>query len=419
MHVNTNQLKMEISRLDWFHSIDLNNGLITPGRKANNETLYSVYFLLDQLDIKDLDCLDIGCKDGIISFILEMAGAKSVTATDLWDMPTVNLLKKFFHSNLQFLPKTSLDEIPLRLKNYLIKNFDLIILSGVLYHLPDPLTGLLHCRDLIRAGGLFILETAVSNGQAPVMTFSPGVRHGVYTEPTTFWLPTPTCVKEMLYLACFEVLQVVKYNDRCAVLAKAIKPSDVKRASPWVNVTHRAMAQPVAQRYFNLQKYAGEESKNIFDGHNENPKSLVIRKPQKYEMVASYLNAIEKAAAEGVKHLALFGTHDAIEDVSEYINLKWIRNLGLEVEAVVCEPASIDSEDKISRTIRRVEVEQLVNMHIDGVAICSYDQQEALYKKCKRLLNSKILIYRSFKPIELPLLEPRPEKNWPIVFPEF
>ena len=38
--------------------------------------------------------------------------------------------------------------------------FDVVVFSGVMYHMLDPLGGLAHAHSLVRDGGLLILETS-------------------------------------------------------------------------------------------------------------------------------------------------------------------------------------------------------------------------------------------------------------------
>ena len=65
----------------WWHSIDLGNGLVSPGVHSLEElqSLYRSLNLPEDLSGKSL--LDIGCWDGFYSFEAERHGAK-VTAVD-------------------------------------------------------------------------------------------------------------------------------------------------------------------------------------------------------------------------------------------------------------------------------------------------------------------------------------------------
>src|SRR5438128_9146963 len=66
---------------EWFHSIDVGCGVVTPGRKSATQ-------LADELDhlqlgnLTGLTVLDIGANDGYFSFAAEERGASRVVALD-------------------------------------------------------------------------------------------------------------------------------------------------------------------------------------------------------------------------------------------------------------------------------------------------------------------------------------------------
>ena len=80
----TNQDKTAlINAREWFHSIEIEKGLVTPGRVPH-------WYLLDMLkslgfpeSLEGLSVLDIGAWDGFFSFEAERRGAKRVVAYDL------------------------------------------------------------------------------------------------------------------------------------------------------------------------------------------------------------------------------------------------------------------------------------------------------------------------------------------------
>src|SRR6266568_391577 len=78
-------LKREIAQYKWYHSIDLGNGIITPGQDKSAKKLSRLGFP-DSLAGKTV--LDIGAWNGFFSFEAERRGAKRVLATDsfAWQM---------------------------------------------------------------------------------------------------------------------------------------------------------------------------------------------------------------------------------------------------------------------------------------------------------------------------------------------
>lgn len=73
-------LAKAVAEIEWYHSIDLGNGLVTPGYYDHRPILHH-YRLPDRLD--GLRVLDIACFDGFWSFELERRGAAEVVALDI------------------------------------------------------------------------------------------------------------------------------------------------------------------------------------------------------------------------------------------------------------------------------------------------------------------------------------------------
>ncbi len=79
--MTTDQLRSEINKISWFHSIDLGNGLVTPGWEGP-ATKRKLGRLGLPDDLSGLTVLDIGAWDGFFSFEAERRGAARVLATD-------------------------------------------------------------------------------------------------------------------------------------------------------------------------------------------------------------------------------------------------------------------------------------------------------------------------------------------------
>jgi hypothetical protein len=75
-------LRAEVDRYDWYHSLDLAPGVVTPGMFDHRPHL-ARYPLPPDLSGKR--CLDVGTMDGFWAFEMERRGAASVVAIDLDD----------------------------------------------------------------------------------------------------------------------------------------------------------------------------------------------------------------------------------------------------------------------------------------------------------------------------------------------
>ena len=72
-------IKKKVEEIKWFHSIDLGNGIITPGQVKTFQKVKTIG-IPENLEGKTV--LDIGAWDGYFSFEAEKRGAKRVLATD-------------------------------------------------------------------------------------------------------------------------------------------------------------------------------------------------------------------------------------------------------------------------------------------------------------------------------------------------
>src|SRR4051794_31649022 len=69
--------------IEWFHSIDLRDGSVTPGNKSPQRLQQETDALNLPVDMSGMRALDIGAWDGYFSFEMERRGAQ-VTALDYW-----------------------------------------------------------------------------------------------------------------------------------------------------------------------------------------------------------------------------------------------------------------------------------------------------------------------------------------------
>jgi len=75
------ELEQKIAGINWFHRIDLGNGIVTPGVDDSRSKLVYLNF---PVNLTGKTVLDIGAWDGFFSFEAEMRGASRVLATDAY-----------------------------------------------------------------------------------------------------------------------------------------------------------------------------------------------------------------------------------------------------------------------------------------------------------------------------------------------
>ena len=64
--------------------------------------------------------------------------------------------------NFQYLSNSTLADVRTIAPRLVNRPFDLIVFSGVLYHMYDPMQGLALIRSLVRTGGQVVIETAAA-----------------------------------------------------------------------------------------------------------------------------------------------------------------------------------------------------------------------------------------------------------------
>src|SRR5713101_1737289 len=150
-------LRRQVDQIKWWHSIDLGNGIITPGRVDNLGTLRRIG-MPGRLDGKTV--LDVGAWDGFFSFEAERRGAERVLATDsfVWrgGWPTgkagFELARRALNSRVEDMEIDVLELSPER-----VGTFDIVLFLGVLYHMRHPLLALERVASVTRE--LLIVET--------------------------------------------------------------------------------------------------------------------------------------------------------------------------------------------------------------------------------------------------------------------
>lgn len=250
-----------LSRIDqlkpWYHSIPIpsdEGDVLTPGepyeaswdivRKARAHISYD-----------GANVLDLASFDGMWSFEAEQLGAKQVIATDCnWRAyPNFLFAKEAKHSSVLPLYNVSVYNLVSSLDSFLgghnvyykardsaqpeprpvfqDPRFDIVHCTGLLYHLRDPLLGLLQCRSVMKDGAKLLVETAFFDSPDPVMIINPAekIERRVYDDPTTWWASSLTCLAHMLRLSFFEpvfksisVTALSNRIGRVALVAEAI-----------------------------------------------------------------------------------------------------------------------------------------------------------------------------------------------------
>jgi tRNA (mo5U34)-methyltransferase len=204
------ELRSEVDRLRWYHTIDLGDGVVTPGVDNTPERLARLDL---PASLQGLSVLDVGAWDGFFSFEAERRGASRVVATDYYSWHGVGwetgqgkagfeLARRALNSKVEDVSLDVFDLAPER-----VGTFDVVLFLGVLYHLKDPMLALERMAALTRR--LLVVETVVDmvGISRPAAAFYPG--RELNGDPTNWWAPNILAGEAMLKVAGFPNVRTV------------------------------------------------------------------------------------------------------------------------------------------------------------------------------------------------------------------
>jgi len=204
--IDAREIREQVERIRWFHSIDLGHGIVTPGRDDSRRKLAQVG-MPESLEGRAV--LDIGAWDGFFSFEAERRGAHRVLAVDsfCWSgdgwgtQDGFRLAHRVLGSQVEDREMEVMDLSPGD-----IGTFDVVLFLGVLYHLKNPQAALERVAGVAR--DLLILETHVDllHVGSPAVAFYPGAE--LDDDPTNWCGPNPAALEWMLREVGFREIRV-------------------------------------------------------------------------------------------------------------------------------------------------------------------------------------------------------------------
>ena len=161
-------LRTEIERYPWYHSLELAPGVVTPGMFDHRPVL-DRYPLPD--DLTGMRCLDVATMDGFWAFEMERRGAASVTALDLEDPEELDwptslrasqktmdetkaerfaLAREALGSSVERVLLSAYDLGPS------LGTFDFVFCGDLLLHLKDPITPIENIRSVCTGSAVIV-----------------------------------------------------------------------------------------------------------------------------------------------------------------------------------------------------------------------------------------------------------------------
>jgi SAM-dependent methyltransferase len=173
-------------RAPWYYAVELLPGVVTPGSYPAEMPMLP-RLVLRRCEVADMSWRALGTMEGLIPVLLRKRGARSVLGVDATNHCVGKMAAVRHYHGVDFAYRSVglMYDLHGQLAS---RSFDLVNLSGLLYHVFSPLSVLASVRPLVKRGGLVIVSTNVTLDPDPVMDFNAAGR--MHAEGNTFWFPS-------------------------------------------------------------------------------------------------------------------------------------------------------------------------------------------------------------------------------------
>lgn len=218
-------LRAAVRELDWYHTLELAPGVVTPGYFDTRPALLKVPL---PASLAGKRCLDVGTWDGFWAFEMERRGAASVTAIDIedasrWDWPPHSRLGEANAQRLRFLEQfksggrafaLAKEALGSRVERIDLSvydldpaehgQFDFAFLGSLLLHLRDPIRALERLRGV--CSGEAVIADTVELIPSLLRPRTASVRlEGL--DQSWWWQPNVAALHRMVRSAGFEIVE--------------------------------------------------------------------------------------------------------------------------------------------------------------------------------------------------------------------
>lgn len=201
--MNKEELQAEVAKHDWMHTIDLGQGVVTPGRWPLNQNTLMAY---DRIDFKGKKVLDLGACNGLWSFEAERRGASEVYSVDYlthvgyWCTPAYKLAHEALGSKARYFPDMNVYDV----EQLGVKDFDVVIFSGIYYHLKHPLLALTILRRVMKEGAYLIIEGPIyPDAEQSYSSFH--YRDLLFNDRSNWNVPSLRCLRDWVECSFFDI----------------------------------------------------------------------------------------------------------------------------------------------------------------------------------------------------------------------
>jgi SAM-dependent methyltransferase len=281
----------------WYYEMELAPGLFSAGREQRS--VAQTRELLRRTDVTGARCLDLGMQEGLVTTLLARRGGAEVVGYDrVLRSGRLALVQSALGVEFDLVGGMKLQDLPAAVQGA----FDVVVFSGVLYHMLDPIAGLATVRGLVRDGGICLVETMVSSERSDSMFFN--VKGNV--SKWSLWLITPQLLDYILRFLRFEPLDVVYLGPpgRVAIACRAIPETVAEPDDDWIGSEYyeRDMAE-----YLDWDRVASDLPEVAYD---DSRAGLVRRGPGPAIDVAASIDATGPLEVEPSQARLEFGATD-------------------------------------------------------------------------------------------------------------
>lgn len=227
----------ETVKFNWGHNHDFGTFKKT-GMLGDRHILILNEFIDDEILPKELNgkkILDVGCWTGGMAMLLARMGAKVIAIDEVFKYTEcLSFMVKSFGLNIVSGSRSIY-------KAFLCDNeYDYVILSGVLYHITDPVAALKICFDALKVGGYIMIETLINEESGATFRYAgPSEITGGDKEKMnrTGWnwlIPSRSAVMRMMKDVGFTVTHTKIIGGR--LIAYGLKDSEHEMCKAGVNL---------------------------------------------------------------------------------------------------------------------------------------------------------------------------------------
>lgn len=153
-------LQERAAQYSWYHDIEIAPGIRTPSPSPFRHIWDFIIRQMSGVNFSGKSVMDVGCRDGLFSFEAEALGASVVVGID----------NDLSAGAVEFLIPHFGSKVRMHEKNLLLLDpgadgpYDIAMMFGVLYHLRYPFYGLRRVLDIVKPGGLLLIEGGMFSG---------------------------------------------------------------------------------------------------------------------------------------------------------------------------------------------------------------------------------------------------------------